>query len=1166
MCRKLTYFAVLFLVLGLVAPGMGADPDPNLMGWWTFDGHALDISGNGRHGTINGDPSFGPGVYGQALELDGDDYVTIDGYKGTEGRHAYSIAAWIKTATGDNRTIICWGSTGGGNRSELRIFNDIIRWNTGTGNIEADTSPTDGEWHHIAVTSADGTEVSSDGIRIYVDGMDDTVTSSDADPWGVIAGEDFGIGIRVTHSDRHFIGSIDDVRFYDRVLTAEEVLQIMEVGGGEPYPFASSPDPADGAVLEATWVDLTWSPGALALSHDVYLGDNFADVNDGTADTFIGNQGTVSLIVGLPGFSYPEGLVTGTTYYWRIDEVNDAEPNSPWKGDVWSFAIPPRTAYNTSPVNGAKYIDPDVELSWTAGFGAKLHHVYFGDNLDDVNSAIIGMPQAVTTYDPGTLEFDKTYYWRVDEFDGAAIHKGQVMSFSTIPVIDITDPNLIGWWKLDAGIGTVAPDWSGHGNHGQIIEPQWLTPGWIGESALNFGAGRYVAIRSLVLNDPNATEVTVSAWIRTSDSAMQTIASFDRSEYWRLEAGDSQYAGPGKIGWEVSTNTGIVDLASQKLVDDGQWHHVAGVFDNGLMTIYIDGAPDVSATGGNTFGTGTERYGFIASQSEATVFDGDRSGSPGYFNGSLDDVRIYDKALTQADITQVMRGDLLSAWDLQPPSGIYDVETVPSSVSWRPGDMAAEHDIYFGTDQQAVQSADASDTSGVYRARQTGTVYVPTEGFAWGQTYYWRIDEFNTDGTVTKGGVRAIIVADFIEIDDFESYNDLNPDEPGSNRIFVTWLDGFDNPAINGSVVGYPEAPFTEQTIVHEGSQSMPMSYDNAVGKSEATSVLTGLRDWTKHGIELLSLWFRGDAANAAEPMYVALNGSAVVTHDNPNAALVEEWTEWKIDLQAFADQGVNLANVDSITLGLGNRSNPVAGGSGIMYFDDIKVTSTSSSLVSHWKFDEGTGSTASDSWGSNDGTITDATWVNGLLGGALDFDGSGDYVNVGNDDSLEIDITNSNVTISTWVYPKVLDNYEPIFVVDDYDGAYYGYMLMITPNGNVWLTYGDGTGADLNNRRTKTGTTSLKTNIWYHVVGVIRGATDMSIFINGLDDGGRYSGNGGEVSYSSASASIGRVRFGTLDNEFNGSLDDVLVFNRALTEGEVRLLPVLLKRGIPLP
>jgi hypothetical protein len=72
--------------------------------------------------------------------------------------------------------------------------------------------------------------------------------------------------------------------------------------------------------------------------------------------------------------------------------------------------------------------------------------------------------------------------------------------------------------------------------------------------------------------------------------------------------------------------------------------------------------------------------------------------------------------------------------------------------------------------------------------------------------------------------------------------------------------------------------------------------------------------------------------------LYVALNDSAVVNNDNPNAAQTVSWTEWNIDLQAFADQGVNLANVTSITIGLGNRANPTAGGSGMMYFDDIRL------------------------------------------------------------------------------------------------------------------------------------------------------------------------------------------------------------------------------------
>ena len=118
----------------------------------------------------------------------------------------------------------------------------------------------------------------------------------------------------------------------------------------------------------------------------------------------------------------------------------------------------------------------------------------------------------------------------------------------------------------------------------------------------------------------------------------------------------------------------------------------------------------------------------------------------------------------------------------------------------------------------------------------------------------------------------------------------------------------------------------------------MPFAYDNAVGKSEATLTLTANRDWTIKGVNTLTIWYRGDSANAAEPMYVVLNGNAVVNHDNPDAAQRASWTEWSIDLQAFADQGANLTNVNTITIGLGNRANPVAGGAGMLYFDDIRL------------------------------------------------------------------------------------------------------------------------------------------------------------------------------------------------------------------------------------
>jgi len=210
--------------------------------------------------------------------------------------------------------------------------------------------------------------------------------------------------------------------------------------GPVPPMKASEPDPADGTYLDQTWATLSWTPGNSAVSHDVYVGDNFDDVNDGAGDTFRGNQGDDFYVAGFPGFAFPDGLINGTTYYWRIDEVNNADPNSPWKGDVWSFTVTPKTAYIPQPADNAEFVDLNVTLRWTAGFGAKLHYIVFGEDFDEVNNAVAGIPNGLANYTPGPLKLAKTYYWRVDEFDGAETHKGEIWSFTTLGAVSGPNP------------------------------------------------------------------------------------------------------------------------------------------------------------------------------------------------------------------------------------------------------------------------------------------------------------------------------------------------------------------------------------------------------------------------------------------------------------------------------------------------------------------------------------------------------------------------------------------------------------------------------------------------------------------------------------------------------------------------------------------------------
>jgi hypothetical protein len=328
---------------------------------------------------------------------------------------------------------------------------------------------------------------------------------------------------------------------------------------------------------------------------------------------------------------------------------------------------------------------------------------------------------------------------------------------------------------------------------------------------------------------------------------------------------------------------------------------------------------------------------------------GSPQGAATYSPGTLKMAKTYYWRVDEFDIVETHKGNVWSFTTegavaaLDPVNGAVDVTQMPV-LTWAPG-LGASHEIYFGTDKDAVKNADTSSPEFKGSGNLGSESYDPGM-LAWDTTYYWRIDESNNTNPDSPwtGPLWSFTTADFLIVDDFEDY------DIGNNEIWWVWIDGLGyashptKPAHpgngTGSMVGdETTGSYMEETIVHGGNQSMPIFYDNsALRYSEVEKTLTYPRDWTENGVNKLSIWFRGISDNAAETLYVALNGIAVVTHDNPEAAQTGRWTEWTIDLQAFADQGVNLANVNTIALGLGNRNNPLAGGSGTMYFDDIRL------------------------------------------------------------------------------------------------------------------------------------------------------------------------------------------------------------------------------------
>jgi hypothetical protein len=274
---------------------------------------------------------------------------------------------------------------------------------------------------------------------------------------------------------------------------------------------------------------------------------------------------------------------------------------------------------------------------------------------------------------------------------------------------------------------------------------------------------------------------------------------------------------------------------------------------------------------------------------------------------------------------------------------------VPQSLDlrWYAGEAATHHDIYFGEDPNAV--ATATTASSVYRGRQKGSETTLDPGpLEWNKTFFWRVDEVNDidPNNSWQGNVWRFTTADFLVVDDFESYGDpaapLRVGEEGNGTsIWETWIDSLSwrGPS---SVVPEPPVPCLERTIVHGGRQAMPWDYNNVDSPwySELYRDFSPIQNWVINGGNTLVLYIRGLAANAPVPLFVAVQDSAakvgVAIHPDPQVALATEWVEWQIPLSSLP--GVNLMKVKKLYIGAGSRMNPSPGGAGRIYIDDIRV------------------------------------------------------------------------------------------------------------------------------------------------------------------------------------------------------------------------------------
>jgi regulation of enolase protein 1 (concanavalin A-like superfamily) len=245
-----------------------------------------------------------------------------------------------------------------------------------------------------------------------------------------------------------------------------------------------------------------------------------------------------------------------------------------------------------------------------------------------------------------------------------------------------------------------------------------------------------------------------------------------------------------------------------------------------------------------------------------------------------------------------------------------------ATLTWQAGQNATKHHLYLSDSLDAVTQGDASADKG----EMEETSYTPTDLLG-ATTYYWRVDELAPGGTVRTGDVWSFTT--FILVDDFESYND---DLDAGTTIFDTWIDGLTD-GLSGSTVGNFQAPFAEQTIVHGGTQSMPMDFDNTKDPffSEAVREFAPLQDWTVNDVNTLSLWVRGnpvryvdegdgaftvgasghdiwDTADDFRFVYKSLSGDGSVTVKVDSLANTNAWAKAGVMIRESLDAGSAMA------------------------------------------------------------------------------------------------------------------------------------------------------------------------------------------------------------------------------------------------------------------
>lgn len=619
-----------------------------LVAHWSFDEgsgtQAIDSSGNGYNLSLMNGPAWTTGKFSGGLSFNGVNNYAMTPSINLSGTAAVSVSLWVKRNYTIGGTTVLYEFSRDFNSSatSFMFFPDDSRGlsvgllgNAGY-NIKAYSQPGGGVWHHIVVIY-DKSQGAATEVTLYLDGVLQTgslfYTADNSNAFGNNPFYLFSRG-----GSQYFgSGVIDEMRIYNRAITAAEVSQLYGAGSTPDTQAPSIPGTPAATVVSSSQINLSW--GASTDNVGVAGYQIYRNTNRLTNVTTTSWSDT--------------GLAPGTLYSYTIAAYdaagNVSAQSSPGSATTAAIdTVPPSIAFTAPPLGAV--VSNTVVVSVTATDNVAVAGVQFKLDGANLGNEVTTTPYQVSWNTLGATNGGHTLSALARDGAGNTSNATLVVTVSNSTNTTIPTQGLVAYWAFDETSGTQAADSSGNGYNLRLVNgPTWTTGKVNGALSFN-GVNNYAVSPAIGLSGTAA--VSVSFWIKRTYVIGGTTVLFESSRDFNSSTTGFMFFPDDSRGIAAGLRGNVgYNLKAYIQPSSGAWHHIVVIYDKGAnaaneVTCYIDGAlwgftaQLNSANNTNPFGSNP-------------LYLFSRAGSQYFGSGVIDEMRIYSRGLTAAEVTQL---------------------------------------------------------------------------------------------------------------------------------------------------------------------------------------------------------------------------------------------------------------------------------------------------------------------------------------------------------------------------------------------------------------------------------------------------------------------------------------------------------------------------------